>query len=156
MKFQSARTRLASAAMISMLAATASAQQVEQGQHARVDGVDIYYGMLPAPLVGKHPPTHEERAMHGGVSGRKNAHHLVVALFDSSGKRIADAQVQATVAELAMPGARKRLDPMSIDTAASYGGYFELPGEGPYRIAIEARLPGVSQPVAAQFEFRRR
>ena len=141
---------------LAMLAATAFAQPIEPGQHASVEGVEIYYGLLPAQVVGKHPPTHEERTMHGGVSARKNAHHLVVALFDQAGERITGAQVQATVAELGMAGTRKRLEAMKIDDTTTYGGYFVLSGDGPYRIAIEARLPGAARPVEALFEYRRR
>ena len=53
-------------AMASVLAAGA-------GQRATVAGVDIYYGMVPAQLAAKHPLSHEERTMHGGVKGAKDA-----------------------------------------------------------------------------------
>lgn len=144
------------AAALALLATAALAQPIEPGQHASVDGIEIYYGLLPARLVGKHPPDHEERAMHGGISGRKDAYHLVVAVFNRTGERVRHADVYATVTELGMAGARKRLDPMDIDGAASYGSYFVLSGQGPYRIGIEAKVPGIAWPLEALFEYRRR
>ena len=143
-------------AALIVLAATAVAHAVESGQHTTVQGIEIYYGILPAQVAGKHPLPHEERAMHGGVSTGKNTYHLVVALFDTAGKRITEAEVRATVADLGLAGTRKQLEPMRIDEAMSYGGYFILTGDGPYRIALEIRLPGTAKPIEALFEYRRR
>ncbi len=139
-----------------MLVTAAFAHAVESGQHATVQGIEIYYGILPAQVAGKHPLPHEERAMHGGASTGKNAYHLVVALFGTAGKRLTEAEVRATVADLGLAGTRKQLEPMRIDEAMSYGGYFILPGDGPYRIALEIRLPGTAKPIEALFEYRRR
>ncbi|MCM2313152.1 MAG: hypothetical protein NDI84_17320 [Steroidobacteraceae bacterium] len=57
---------LLSGAMASVFAAGA-------GQRMTVSGVDIYYGLMPAQIAAKHPLSHEERSMHGGVKGAKDA-----------------------------------------------------------------------------------
>jgi hypothetical protein len=112
--------------------------------------------MVPAQLAARHPLTHEERAMHGGVRSGKDAYHLLIALFDANGERITAAELRATVAELGMAGTTRKLEAMNIDGTLSYGGYFVLSGEGPYRITVEARLPGRSQPLEAVFDYVRR
>lgn len=139
-----------------VLAAPGSAMPAETALHQKTGGVDVYYGILPAQVAGKHPITHEEKTMHGGVPVGKDDHHLVVALFDKHGVRITDAQVWATVGELGLAGKRKKLEPMRIKDAISFGNYYALRGAGPYRIAIEIRLPGAARPVEARFDYRLR
>lgn len=77
-----------------------SSHKVETGQYQQIKGINIYYGLLLAQIAGKHPATHEERTMHCGVPPGKNEYHLIVALYDASGKRITD--VTATVGEFGM------------------------------------------------------
>jgi hypothetical protein len=67
-----------------------SSHKVETGPYQQVKGINTYYGVMPAQIAGKHPATHEERTMHGGVPARKDEYHLIVALYDASGKRITD------------------------------------------------------------------
>lgn len=138
------------------LAGPGAAAAAEAGRHQLVGGIDIYYGIVPAQVAGKHPTTHEEKTMHGGVPVKKDEYHLIVALYDKSGARITDAQVRATVGELGMAGTRKKLEPMRIEDTMSFGNYFVLRGEGPYRIAIEVKLPGAAKPVEALFDYRLR
>ena len=140
---------LLSGAMASVFAAGA-------GQRMTVSGVDIYYGLMPAQIAAKHPLSHEERSMHGGVKGAKDAYHLVVALFDANGKRISSAEVHANVAELGMAGSSRKLEAMQIDGTVSYGAYFVLSAEGPYRITVQAQLPGAARPIEAVFDNVRR
>lgn len=141
---------------VASAAGAGDGHRVETGTHQRVDGIDVYYGMLPAPVAGRHPATHEERAMHGGVPAGKGQYHLVVALFDASGKRITDAKVSAAVGEFGMAAARKTLEPMRVGEATSFGNYFSLRGSGLYRIAIEIRRPGEPKPkpIEALFDYR--
>lgn len=145
-----------SLAAIVLAGAAAGVAAIEQGSRAAVEGIQIYYGIMPAAVVGKHPPPHEESAMHGGAPARTNAYHLVVALFDEGGERISAAEVRANVAELGLAGTYRTLEPMRIDDTLSYGGYYTMTGDGPYRITIEVRLPGRTKPVEAVFEYRRR
>jgi hypothetical protein len=138
------------------LAATSAAGAAETSRHQRVGDVDIYYGILPAQVAGRHDPTHEERAMHGGVPPARDEYHLIVALYHKDGTRITDAQVSATVAELGMTGTRKKLDLMHIQDAPSFGNYFALRGTGPYRITLDVRVGGAARPIEANFEYRLR
>ena len=139
-----------------LLGATAAVLAAAAGHRVTVAGVEVYYGMVPAQLAARHPLSHEERTMHGGVRSGKDAYHLLVALFDANGERINAAELQANVAELGMAGTTRKLEAMNIDGTVSYGGYFVLSGEGPYRITIEARLPGSARPLEAVFDYVRR
>ena len=133
-----------------------SSHRVETGQYQQIKGINIYYGLLPAQIAGKHPATHEERTMHGGVPPGKNEYHLIVALYDASGKRISDADVTATVGEFGMASTRKTLEPMQIGEITSFGNYFLLRGSGLYRITIEIHRLGKQKPEAieALFDYR--
>lgn len=130
--------------------------RVESGTHQVVGGVDIYYGVMPAQIAGKHPDTHEEKSMHGGVPGGKDRYHLVVALYAAQGKRIERAQVWARVGEVGLDGQRKKLEPMTIGDTTSFGNYFVMRGATLYRIVVEILLPGDAKPVEALFDYRMR
>jgi len=39
----------------------------EQGYRQVVDGMAVYFGIVPAELVRGHPPHHPEGTMHGGA-----------------------------------------------------------------------------------------
>jgi hypothetical protein len=138
-----------------LLASTGVVATTPVTQPATVDGVSIYLGVLPAAMVEGHPPGHPEAAMHGGVPRGKHRFHLLVGLFDAaSGERITGARVEARVAEVGLAGTRRRLEPMVIAGTETYGGYFKLDGEGPFRIALEVRRPGEARVIRAEFEYR--
>ena len=123
---------------------------VETSQYQRVQDLDIYYGVMPAQIAGNFP----EPALHGRApAARKNAYHLVVALFDASGKRISDARVSARVRELGMDGTQKILEPMLIGDVTTYGNYFVLRQGGIYRLEIAIARPKDGN-VEATFEYR--
>lgn len=145
------------------LAATpAAAQEGEAtappGQAQVVDGVEIQYGVVPAARAaqahrqkgaGKHP--------HPGAPSGADQYHVDVALFDAATRaRITDAKVWATVRELNTAGKRKRLEPETFGDALSFGNYFRIRGEGPFRIVVEVALPGRKTPIEAQFDYRTR
>ncbi|TAH44711.1 MAG: hypothetical protein EYC67_13020 [Betaproteobacteria bacterium] len=142
--------------MTSLLGVVASASAADSRQHINASGYDIYYGLVPAQVATQHPQSHEERTMHGGRLPARDGYHLLIALFDSGGARVTQAEIRATVAELGMAGTSKVLEPMQIDGTTSFGGYFVLSGEGPYRIDVQARVPDRAAPVEAVFEFKRR
>lgn len=126
---------------------------VETTQYQRVKDIDIYYGVMPAQIAGKFP----EPAKHGSaLATGRNEYHLVVALFDASGKRITDARVTARVRELGMDGTRKSLEPMQIGDVTTYGNYFMLRAEGIYRLEIGVGRPAKNTPenIEAIFEYR--
>lgn len=137
---------------------TASAVDSVAAEHAYrqiLDGVAIYFGLLPAELARGHPRTPPESEMHG-----RGAHpgesHIVVALFnDKTGDRIVRAELTATVMGPDRFGAEKKLEPMLIAGSVTYGGYFYMPGPGPYRIVLRIRLPEATREIEAVFEWAR-
>ncbi len=123
--------------------------------HKVANGVDIYLGVLPSEMIVGHPSSHAEAEMHAGVPASEHNYHVVVALFDAvTGKRITDAQVEATVSELALAGATKKMERMHIADTISYGNYFRMPGTGIYRIRIRIRRLGVAQSIETEFEYQ--
>jgi len=129
-------------------------QASETGYRQVVDGVAIYFGVLPAELVRGHPPDHPESGMHGGTPVGEN--HIMVALFeDKTGRRIATAGVTARLTDNRGLDVRKKLEPMVVAGAASYGNYFYMPGTGPYRIQLTIRLPGATREIHTTFAWAR-
>lgn len=123
---------------------------VEPSQYQRVQDLDIYYGMMPAQIAGNFP----EHGVHGrSPAAGRDEYHLVVAVFDTSGKRIADARVSARVRELGMEGKQKNLEPMRVGNVTTYGNYFVLRQGGIYRLEIAIKRPK-NRNVAATFEYR--
>jgi heme A synthase len=64
------------AGLLLVVSATAAAG----GYRQVVDGVAVYFGVMPAELVRGHPQEHPEGQMHGGVPVGEN--HIMVALFE--------------------------------------------------------------------------
>lgn len=120
-----------------------------------VDGVAIYLGLMPAQIVQGHLKGRPETKMHGGVPAGRYRDHLVVALFDdATGKRIEDAQVMASVMQMSSKPEWKNLEPMHIADTLTYGNYFDMSGEGTYRIQVRVRRPGQSTAIEATFTHR--
>ena len=93
--------------------------------------------------------------MHGGVPGGADQYHVNVSLFDAkSGAAIAGAQVEARVDEVGMTSESKKLEPMVINNAPSYGNYFRMRGKTSYVITLRVRKPDSPQPVEAKFEHK--
>lgn len=123
--------------------------------HKVVNGVAIYLGVLPSEMVLGHPKSHTEAEMHGGIPAGEHRYHVTVALFDAvTGKRITGAQLKARVSEFGLSGIEKKLEPMTIAGAISYGNYFRMSGTGIYRIQVRIRRPGVAQAIEAEFEYQ--
>ncbi|MBI3898867.1 MAG: hypothetical protein HY308_11295 [Gammaproteobacteria bacterium] len=125
----------------------------ERARQQVVDGVAIYFGIVPAELVRGHPPQHAESDMHGGVPVGES--HIMVALFDNkTGKRIDNVEANARVTGSGLH-VEKKLEPMVVAGSLTYGNYFSLTGSGPYRIAIRFRLPGAAHESHAEFAWAR-
>jgi hypothetical protein len=140
--------------LAALLGLTVAAGAAERGYRQVVDGVAIYFGILPAELVRGHPPGHPESEMHGGVPVGEN--HLVVALFNAqSGARVTSAEISATITGPDRYKAEKRLEPMVVAGSLSFGNYFSMTGPGPYRIALRIRLPGAHEEIRASFTWAR-
>ncbi|HHX4058151.1 TPA: hypothetical protein ACU967_005936 [Burkholderia contaminans] len=141
--------------MFCLVVATAAEAQGDAAQHLLVGETDVYYGITPAAAVGSHPASHAEASMHGGAPRSRYRYHLVVALFDrTTHQRIRDAQVIAAVREFGLGETRKDLEAMPIEGNASYGGYFNLGGPGPYRVRLEIKRPDYPGVASGQFEYR--
>lgn len=126
-----------------------SPAEAQDSLHSSAGGIEIYYGILPAELVLGH------EMEHGGSKAARGAHHLIVAVFNSAtGKRVTDAEVEATVEPLGLAVETKKLEPMTINQTVTYGNYFRMPDLVPYRITIRVRPPGVEDWIETKFEYR--
>jgi hypothetical protein len=120
-------------------------------------GLAVYLGVLPAAMIQGHPRGHPEEAMHGGVPSGRHAYHVMAAVFDAaSGERVEDAVVEARVAEPGLARVTRRLDPMLIADTVTYGNYFQLSGDGPYRIDLSITRPGLATPVSVELTYEHR
>ncbi len=140
--------------LAALLGVALSVSAAERGYRQVVDGVAIYFGIMPAQLVRGHPPEHPEGQMHGGAPVGEN--HIMVALFEEkTGKRLSGAAVTATITGPGRFKAEKKLEPMVIAGSMSYGNYFYMLGPGPYRIKLTIRLPGAAREIRATFTWAR-
>jgi hypothetical protein len=143
------------AALLLLAQLTVSTPAAETGQVARVDGLDVFYGLVPAEMLTDHPADHVEREMHRGLSRRSGQYHLIVSLFEvETSRRVESAQVSARVFEPGLVPQKKILEPMQIAGTVTYGNFFSMPGPGPYQIEVEVRRHGDSRPVQAVFVYR--
>lgn len=135
------------------LLATGSAFAADTVQN--VGGLTIYLGVLPAEMLKGRPANHAESTMHGGApadAGRQR--HVLIAVFDAaSGARIEDAVVTAKVGEPGLAKVEKRLEPMPIAGAASYGNYFSMSSPGTYQIEVRVVQPSTGRTVDARFTY---
>lgn len=133
----------------------ARAAGVNPEQPLRLDGIELFFGIVPAEILRGHPPEHEEQTMHGGVPRGKGVHHLIVSIFDAkTHARITDAVVAGSVTQIGMATQHQNLAAMSFGGAASYGNYFAMPARGPYEIVVTVRRPGSSGAATARFQYR--
>ena len=156
-RFERARfnTARVAAALLLFVLSTGSAFAAETGQVARVNGIDVFYGVIPAEILRGHPADHAERRMHGGVPRGSGQHHLIVSLFDvKSGQRIENAQVGARIGEPGLTPQKKNLEPMQFAGAVTYGNFFTMTQPGPYRIQIDVLRHGDLKPTQAVFAYR--
>jgi hypothetical protein len=133
-----------------LMLATAADVQGRRSLHQRVDGVDIYLGVLPAEMIRGHPKEHPEGEMHGGTP--VGMVHVMAALFDqASGKRITDASVTARLEWPDQYRVEKPLEPMIVSASKAYGNYFRVPDKGSVRIVVTVQRPGRPGVVKATF-----
>lgn len=148
MSFPRAIAPLAAALLLSTAAQAQPAHALRQ-----TGGLVFHYGIVPAEIVLAHPEQHPERAMHAD-GARRGASHVVLALFDMAGKRISQAEVQATVTLVGGPAVTRTLEPMAIAGQASFGGFFSFGAPGIYRIRFEALGASHEGVASAEFEHR--
>ena len=142
-------------ALIALLLFTANGWAQVPGEKT-AGGIVFRIGMASGEQVSSHPPGHAEGKMHPSES-RQGRDHLVISLAEeSSGKRIEDATVTASVSRSGVDHVNRPLERMEAPGATSYGGFFDFRQPGPYRIRIEVARSGHPAPVAAEFDYRNR
>ena len=123
--------------------------------YTTVDGVLIYYAVVPAEIVRTFRPGTSEAEMHGGVPGGKHVHHVQVAAFDAeTSERITDARVTASIAELGLAGQAIVLEPFLANDALTYGAYFEFEKLATYSVDVRIERPGAAKVIKARFDYR--
>ncbi|MGZ5091294.1 MAG: hypothetical protein ACXWCY_34155 [Burkholderiales bacterium] len=144
-------------ALICAAALSASATAVLAAQHGQqtiANGMEMHYSIVSADSIRAYPDASAERVMHGGPPRGESQRHLMLALFDAKTKqRIEGATVRARVGELAMTGEEKKLEPMTMGGALTYGNYFKLTGHGPYRIVFSISRPNTTGTTEASFDY---
>ncbi len=134
---------------------TADAARVVAGQMQTVGNVVIYLGLLPAEMIRGHPQEHPEATMHGGTPSRSGEYHVLVSLFDAkTSERITNVEVLARVSEIGLAEEQKKLEPMKIAGTITYGNYFGMTGNGPFRIRLTIQVLGQPEEITAEFEHR--
>jgi hypothetical protein len=119
----------------------------------QVDGLVLYFGVLPAAMIQGHTDDSPEEHL-GDIPRGPHAYHLTVAVFEAeSGARVEDAQVEAQITPLGFAPVRRELEPMQIADTVTYGNFFTLRTEGQYRIEVSILRSGAAGPVVAEFTY---
>jgi hypothetical protein len=138
---------LVALALASLIAASAHAENSQT-----VDGHTVYLGVVPAEIVKGHERGHPEREMHGGAPTRRSQYHIMIVIFETAtGKRVTDARLVARVSEPGLAPVQKKLEPMEISGAMSFGNYFAMGGAGPYSIKLAIELPAAKRRLDTEF-----
>ncbi len=131
-----------------------TARAAHLDQHKVVDGIEVFYGMVPVEIIRGYPKESAERQMHGGVPRSAAQHHLMVSLFDAKTKQpIADAEVKAKVTEIGLGAQEKKLERMTLAGTISYGNYFRMTAPGRYQIAVKIRRSASQRATEVKFEY---
>lgn len=139
-----------------LASASAVSFGADSALHKTANGIDVYFGVVPAEVVQAHVKAHGAESMHGKTRLAAGTHHLTVTLQDAkTSDPIPDAIVRATVTQLGLSEETKTLDVMKINNTISYGNYFNMPaGDTPYRIVLAIRRPTDHTPIPVEFEYR--
>jgi hypothetical protein len=143
-------------ALVAAAWACSPAWAATHSQHQRVDGMDVYYGIVPASVaMGHHPAGHPESVLSGGYAAGR--YHLVVSLKDRrSGQPVTDAQVTAIVNRGLGHREAHPLHRMTVNDAVSYGNYFTMARPGTYDIQVLIKRPGIRRVRLASFTYQQR
>lgn len=146
-------TRLVGWILAGSLALTATLAAAQTDPNVRyAQNLVVYFGVMPAEVVRGHPASHPESQMHGRGHEGPGEKHVVIALFEAtSGARITDATVTARVVESAQ-GAR-RLEPMTVAGATTYGNYLPLADTGSQQVRVEIRRPSLEKEAVVTFRY---
>lgn len=142
--------------MLILAYASAFAWGADTAQHKLTDGIDVFYGVVPAEIVQGHVKQLGAERMHGKTPFfAQGTQHLVVTLYDvKTSEHINDAKVSATVTPLGLASETKTLI-MKINNTISYGNYFSMsPGNAPYRVVLSIKRPTSHVSATTEFEYR--
>lgn len=133
--------------------ATPAAATVTGQDFAVVGGTTVYFGVVSADVIRAYPKAYPT-SVYGAAPTGPAQYYVTVALFDTaSGQRIDDAVVKSRVSTATGAGPEKALQPITIDGSRSYGNYFAMGGEGPYKVTVEIKRAGLPDTIQAQFEY---
>ena len=134
--------------LIGLFLISAQASAADSQRHQQIDGMDIYFGVVPAQIT-------QNSSMHGGSPKGQHRYHVLLALFDSeTGVRIDNANVKASVAPLGMLAEEKALEPMP-GGVLSYGNYFVMHEPGYYQIIFDIQRTRGGNKSVAKFVYQR-
>ncbi len=124
--------------------------------HVVVDGTDVFLGVTSAKtLRAQHPHPDAESRMHGGIPSGDDYYHVNISLRDAqTGAVIHDARVEASVSDPVMGAETRKLEPVTLEGAPSYGNYFRLSGNLPHTITVRVHRPGWTHVIEAKFDFK--
>ena len=128
----------------------------EDRNHKIIEGMDVYLGVVSAESIrAMHPTQDLEKAMHGGIPRGKGYYHVNISLLDrQTGAEIRDAMIDLSVEDPVMGEQMKKLDPISFNKTTSYGNYFRMPENYPYKITAQIVRGGQTRAAKAKFDFR--
>jgi hypothetical protein len=157
MRWRHAQRTVSAAVILWVVVAVISIAAAQSGDQKTVGGISVYLGILPAAMVQGHPKGHAEQAMHDGVPRGRDAYHVMAAVFDAAnGKRIENANVEARVSPIGLAGVARTLEPMQIAGTVTYGNYFTIQPNEPYRILISIARDGETKPITLEFSHEHR
>jgi hypothetical protein len=120
-----------------------------------VDGIRVFYGLVPVSWFNSFPPGSEETYKHASRPKRAGNYHLVVAVFEAGTMtRIADARVVAKVSEIGMGEVVRKLEPTELGGATTYCGYFLLPEHVEYSLKIDVTRSDMPRTITADFTWK--
>lgn len=130
------------------------AAAVNPDQSIRLDGMELFYGVIPAEILRGHPSGHEERSMHGGVPHGKGVYHLIVSVFDAkTTTRITDAVITGSVIAVGLATQNRKLEAMTFGGNVAFGNYFAMSNPGPYEIVVNVRRSGHRKTATVRFHY---
>jgi cytochrome c5 len=113
-----------------------SAPAQRDANHKRVGGLDIYMGITLA-------------------AAGKGQYYVVISLHDAASNAfIKDAQVDARASNAVTGGQTKKLEPVTVNAAPSYGNSFRMEGKEPYTITVRVRRAGEDGRLETSFAFK--
>lgn len=121
------------------------------------DRLTISLGVVPAAMIREqYRADSAEAAAYGGIPDDDAIYLVTAAVHDrTTGERIEDATIGATVGRLGMSGESKALRPASFAGAVTFGNYFHMPQSGIYQIDLRVDRPDVGGSDVVRLQYHR-